>query len=240
MYKNFIEYQRQYFEHLFDTTVMDYGYFTQSADAEYINGNSIIIHTETEDVISSVCGLLACGIHTTKIQLPQSLVEFGDEQDCLYLVKYQHQNQRLNSAVTIELVDDNNYQQYIEISNKLQTQEYGSLYKTNENANYLQQDKYQMYIIKFLDVPVGEFCYIPQMQAVESLIIDQQYKHQGIGTAVLELITGEVQFVYLSADNSSIAFYQKINSQIIDSYPVNNLYGSSYGLLMYINYVYDY
>lgn len=238
MYKNFVDYQTQYFENLFETTVVDFGYLTHSPDLEYINGNSIIVNSEAEDVLSSVCELLASGIHTTKIQFPRNLVDFGDEDDCLYLIKYTHQS-KCNNNVSIELVNSSNYQQYIKLSNKLQVQEYDELYKQYENEQYLTQNNYQMYMIKVQNKPVGEFCYIPKMCAVESLIIDDQYKRQGLGSAALELISIEND-VYLSADSSSIAFYHKINSEVLDSYEVKNLYGSSYGLLMYINYVADY
>lgn len=239
MYRSFIEYQQQYFSILFETTEFEGGYFTQSQDNEYINGNSIIVTDTTETTIESLCQLLATGIHTTKIQLPRDFVEYSDEKDCLYLVKYTNQNHQINTEITIELVDSNNYQQFLELSSQLQMQEYGSLYKEYENSIYLQQDNYEMYIVKYQGMAIGEFCYMPQLYAIESLIISQDFQRRGIGSTVIELASALFGPIYLSADNSSVNFYRKINCEIVDSYEVNNLYGSSYALLMYLNYVYN-
>lgn len=235
MYKKLIEYQKDYFDLLFDVTELDFGYFTQSADLEYINSNSIIVTEVTDDSVASVCSLLATNIHTTKIQFPRKLIDFGDEDDTLYLVEYTHQNKPIRTDVSIELVTEQNYQQFIELSNKLQVQEYGELYKQQANADYLNQNQYQLYVVKVGDELVGEFIYIPQLFALESIIILKQYQRQGVASSSLELITNQNKVVYLSADNSSIKFYERINAKIIDCYEVKNLYGSSRNILMYIS-----
>lgn len=239
MYNNIIEYQKKYLSKLFDTVETDFGYFTQSTDLEYINSNSIIVTEVTADTVASVCALLVSNIHTTKIQFPRLSLEFGDEDDCLYLIKYDNQKLSINPKVSIEVVDSTNYDSFIKLSNELQIQEYGSLYKSDANSEYLNQSVYKMYMVKVEDAYVGEFIFMEELQAVESIIVSQDYQRQGIGIAILELITAMHGSIYLSADNSSIGFYKKINSQIIDEYHVRNLYGNARNLLTYITYAYN-
>ncbi len=236
MFKNYIEYQQAYFTQLYDVTSVDFGYFTQSADGDYINANSITVTEVTDDFVASVCSLLATNIHTTKLQLPTGIIEYGDERDNLSLIKYQNIGRELDNQVTIELVTIDNYSQFTELSNQLQTQEYGTPYKVNTNNQYLDQSKYQMYIICYKHEYIGEFTYIPSLSSVESIILLKDYQRRGIMTNCLELITTKLSSqIYLSADNSSIGFYQKIDCQIIDQYPVVNLYGNSRNILMYLS-----
>lgn len=235
MYKNLIEYQKAYFSKLFDLTEVDFGYFTASDDLEYINSNSTIVTEVTDDAVASVCALLATNLHTTKIQFPREVVNFGDEDDVLYLIEYSNQQRELVSGVSFELVTEENYQQFKQVSSRLQCQEYGEEYKPLTNERYLNQDDYQMYLVKYNGEYVGEFIYINELKAVESIIIASAYQRRGIATTILELMSASFGPVYLSADTSSIKFYKQINGKVIDVYPVKNLYGNSRNLLMYIS-----
>lgn len=235
MYKTLIEYQTDYFNQLYDVTEVDFGYFSQSEDLDYINSNSIIVTEVTDDAVASVCALLATGIYTTKAQFPRQLIEFGDEDDSLYLIEYTNQSREIKADLTIELVTVENYHQFLELSAELQIQEYGELYKQHANATYLNQNRYQLYVVKLGSQLVGEFIYIPTLKAVESLIILKQYQRLGVASSALELVTKQFGTIYLSADSSSIRFYERINGQIIDRYDVRNLYGNSRNILMYIN-----
>lgn len=235
MYNSVIEYQHAYFKKLFDLTELEFGYFTQSDDLEYINSNSIIVTEVTGDVVASVCSLLATDVYTTKIQFPRDVIEFGDEDDTLYLIKYDVKRISVDDKLSLELVTAENYQQFIELSSKLQVQEYGQPYKQNTNQAYLNQASYQMYMIKYGDCYVGELIYIEELRAVESIIIDRDYQRMGIGHQTLEVLAAKNGALYLSADLSSIGFYRKIDGSIIDSYLVKNLYGNARNLLMYIS-----
>lgn len=234
MYKNLIEYQYQYFSKLYQQVDLDFGYITQSDDLEYINSNSIIVTEVRDDVLTSVCSLLATNIHTTKIQMPAHLIEFGDEEDSLYLIKYQAQDFDVNADVEFVAVTASNFSEYIELSNQLQIQEYGKLYKVEANNNYLEQNDYQMFMIKYKNQFIGEFTYINELKAVEALIVLKAYQRQGIGRVTLELVAKSMGELYLSADNSSIEFYRAIGAEVIDQYDVTNIYGNSRTLLTYL------
>ncbi len=234
MFNNVIEYQKQYFKCLYNVTKFEGGYLTSSEDLEYINANSIIGVEATSDLVASICILLAADIHTCRVQLPASIVPFDEDMDCLYLVNYEHQN--LNCIPKIEIIEvtDQNFEQFKTLSYTLQCQEYGKEYKKITNDNLLQQNKYCQFMIKYNDVLVGEFIYIPQLSSLESLIIDKKFQGKKIGTAVLEQMSKQTS-IYLSADNSSIGFYKKINSRILDETSIVNLYGNSRNLIMYLS-----
>lgn len=235
MYKNVLEYQKQILSCMHDTVEFEGGYFTNSDDLEYINSNSIIGVEATSDIVASICVLLANDIYTMKIQLPKAIQDFGDELDTIYLVAID-QMLKVNDDVTIKLVDKTNFDQFIEISNKLQIQEYGSVYKQHANDQLLNGNDYLQYIIEYKHQPVGEFVYIPHLNALESLIILNEYQKLGIGTSVLELIKSAKNIeLFVSADNSSIEFYKKLNCTIIDQLEVVNLYGTPRNLLMYLS-----
>lgn len=236
MYNNLIEYQQRYFSALYNMTDLEFGYVTQSPDLEYINANSIIVTEVIDDVITSVCSLLATNIHTTKIQIPRGVISVGDEEERLYLVRYQSVASVSDKQLEIIGVDQSNYSKYLELSNQLQIQEYGKVYKTTANQWYLDQDRYQMYMISYQGQVVGEFIFIQQLQAIESLIILEQYQRQGIGHQALKLASKQFGPIYLSADNSSIDFYQAIGAEIIDHCDVTYIYGNSRNLLMYLSF----
>ncbi len=235
MYNNVLEYQKQILNCMHNTIEFEGGYFTNSDDLEYINSNSIIGVEATKDIVASICVLLANDIYTTKIQLPTAVHSFGDELDTLYLIAIDSKLKLLEN-VTIKQVTENNYHQFLELSTKLQIQEYGSVYKQVANENLLEQNQYQQYIIEYNNQPVGEFVYIPRLKALESLIILEQYQKLGIGTSALELIRMQTDGpLFVSSDNSSIDFYRNLNCTIVDNQDVTNLYGTPRNLLVYLS-----
>lgn len=234
MFNNVIEYQRAYFNYLYDVTEFNGGFLTTSQDLEYINANSIIGVEAAENIVASICILLANNIYTTKVQLPSTLIPFEDDIETLYLLRYKHRQQIGLPDIELVLVDSSNFAKFKILTEQLQIQEYGKEYKANATNQILNQTNYHQYMIKFKGEFIGEFIYIPELFSIESLIIDKRYQRKGIGTKVLELMAQNYD-LYLSTDNSSIEFYQKINAQIIDQTTVANLYGSPQNLLMYLS-----
>lgn len=235
MFNNILDYQKLYFQKLYDVNEFECGFFTQCNDLEYINGNSIIVTEVTSETVASVCHLLSFCPNIVKVQFPTGILDIYDELDCLRLIEYKHKGTEMSGDIDIELVTTNNYSHYIDLSNKLQVQEYDAIYKEDSNKNYLEQSDYQMYMVKYKGKYVGEFIYIESLQAVESIIILSEYQRRGIMRSCFELITIRLATtIYLSADNSSIKFYDKLDVKIIDELTVNNIYGNSRNLLMYL------
>lgn len=236
MFNKILEYQYSYFKELFDTTDLEFGFFTNSDDQMFINGNSIIVTEAKDDILASVCLLLSQINSICKVQLPEGIIDVYDERENLYLIEYRNQSKQVSDKVQIELVTSENFQQFLTVSRELQIQEFDSVYKEHFNQRYLNQSNYQMYLIIYEQKVVGEFIYIPCLAAVESIIITSKYQRRGIMSECLELITSTLNNkIYLSADNSAIDFYYKVNAQIIDQMVVNNLYGNSRNLQMFIS-----
>lgn len=235
MFKNILDYQHQYFQKLYNTNEFKGGFFTESNDLEYINGNSIIVTEVTSETVASVCHLLTFCPNIVKVQFPTGVIDVYDELDCLRLIEYKHNGSELSVEIDIELVTKDNYSQFISLSNQLQIQEYDAIYKKDANENYLSQAEYQMYMVKYKDKYVGEFIYVEKLQAVESIIILSEYQRRGIMRNCFELITTRLApTIYLSADNSSIEFYNKLDVKVLDELTVNNIYGNSRNVLMYL------
>lgn len=236
MFKSIEEYQKQYFEIVFDSQRFDYGYYSVCCDQEYINGNSIIIEKNDQFLISSIMLLLNKISTIKRIQLPGDVAEVPVDHESIALVKYVSNGMKVNGHVSYCLVTKDNYQNFLKVSNKLQKQEYGETYKTEFNNSYFKQQDYKFYMIMFDDIIVGEFMYIPSMNSIESIMILEEYRNRGIGRSVLELFSKlEGTEIYLSADNSSIGFYEKIGAQIVDKKQVVNLYGNSRNLIGYLS-----
>lgn len=235
MYNNVLQYQKAYFSLLFDGGEFDNGFYTIHCDKQYINGNSIVIDSASEDLFPKLYLLLNAIPTIIKLQFPVDIIEMYDERDELFLIEYQHQRRKRRDDVDIELVTEKNYKQYINLSSNLQVQEFGELYKSQFDSQYLNQDNYQMYMIKSSAGYIGEFIYMPNLKSVESIIVAKDYQRQGIMSTVLELLTANGQGIYLSADNCSIGFYKKVGATIIDSLQVNNIYGTSHNLIMYLS-----
>ncbi|WOO87637.1 hypothetical protein RZE82_01460 [Mollicutes bacterium LVI A0039] len=235
-FSSVVEYQRQYFTKLYNVTNFASGYYTTSNDPEYFNANSIIGVEKSATLSSDIYELLAQGVETAKIQVPSGVLNFADEYDQISLISYEYQQSPISDEIEIHLVTEQNYLEYLKLSCALQVQEYGKEYKQDANATYLNQQQYQMYIINYQGINVGEFTYIPQLQAVESIIILSEYQRQGVMSQCFEVITKQLSpKIFMSSDKSSIGFYQKLNCQIIDSIDVNYLYGNNRNLLMYLS-----
>lgn len=236
MYKNLDEYLNNFYSNVYITKGRLEYYYTQCDDPEYINGNSIIIEELNEEVIYSICELLSCSVNITHIQLPLNDKITGHLDEELSLIAYEPQNTTINTGVEYELVTSDNFEIYLELTNKLQTQEYGKVYKSNADLNYFKQSKYKMVLVKYNGVYVGEFMYIPSLAIVESIIILKEFQRKGIMRSCLELFaTTEKKILYLTCDDSSCGFYRKINTKFIDSKKVTNLYGNNIELQMYLS-----
>lgn len=236
MYNSVLEYQKQYLKQLHTLCDFEGGYYTQGQDLEYFDANMIVIDNRKMSSLTNTLELLADSLYTTKIQITDGLLDSYDASDTISLIKYQHLGNEINLKLEIELVTFDNYSEYLKLSNALQIQEFGREYKSIANEAYLEQTNYQMYLIKYNQTYVGEFTYIPSLYAIESIIILSDYQRLGIMTNCFELITSVLnQTVFMSADNSSIGFYSKIDCQVIDKVAVNYLYGNTRNLLMYLS-----
>lgn len=236
MFNSVLDYQQQYFKTIFNFHRFSHGYYTQSQDLEYINSNTIVVGDDSAEALYEVCSLLTERVYACKIQLPQISVVPADELDTISLIKYTKTGMEIDPVIGITLVDEMNYVTYNNLSKQLQIQEYGKEYKKMHNNDYLNQTTYQLYLIKYGDECVGEFMYIPSLNAVEEIIILSKYQRLGIMRNCLELISKDLsETIFLSADRSSIGFYQRINCQIIDQIDVLYLYGSPRNLLMYLS-----
>lgn len=236
MFKSIDEYQKKYFKVVFRANKFDYGYYSQCNDQEYINGNSVIINKGDEFLVSSIMLLLNEITTVKRIQIPSELIQVPISNEMVALIKYVATNSQINNQVNYRLVTEHNFTAFLEVSNKLQVQEYGDLYKLEFNDVYLKQQDYQLYAIEYQDIIVGEFMYIPSLKSIESIMLLDQYRNQGIGKTVLELFSKlENTEIYLSADDSSIGFYEKIGAQIVDKKQVVNLYGNSRNLIGYLS-----
>lgn len=236
MYKKLDKYLYNFYSNVYTTEVEPGYYYTQCDDPEYINGNSIIIEELNEDVIYSICKLMSSSVNITHIQLPLNDKIEGDFDEELSLIAYEPQNIYINSEIEYEFVTSDNFDVYSELTNRLQTQEYGKVYKRNADLNYFNQNKYKMALVKCEGIYVGEFMYIPSLAIVESIIILKEFQRKGIMRSCLELFAiAENKVLYLTCDDDSRGFYKKINSKFIDSKKVTNLYGTNVELQMYLS-----
>lgn len=228
-----LKYQKAYFRLMHNINHFDYGYYTMSSDIEYLNSNSIICEEATEDAVASICMLLANGLESAKIQLPCNNIISSDYTDTLYLLQI---NSVISNNREVELikVDNANINQFIKLSNSLQIQEYGKIYKQNFNNSILNNRNIVHYMIKYKEQLVGEFVYLKQLNAIENLIILKKYHKLGIGRATLNELIFKYNSIMLSADNSSIDYYKQFDYKLIDSQSVDFLYGNKRTLLMYL------
>lgn len=236
MFKSIDDYQKQYFDTVFKAQPFDYGYYSESSDVEFINGNSIIIEKNDQFLIYSIMLLLNQVTTIKRIQLPFNMSEIPVSGELIALVKYKSRGIETINDVEYIQVTKNNFTLFLDVSSILQNQEYGDLYKSNFNNSYFEQNNYLFYMIKYQGNIVGEFMYIPSLKSIESIMILEKYRKQGIGSSVLEQFSKyENTEIFLSADDSSIGFYEKINAEIIDEKSVINLYGNSRNLIGYLS-----
>lgn len=233
---NVYEYQKEYLKSLFTITDFEFGYYTSCGDPEFYFGNTIFCSQLSEEVIAKIIELLVQGVNVCEVQFEIENVEFCDDFSTLYLLGYNKMEHSLKNNLTLQKVSYENFECFKQLSEKLQIEEYGKLFKQNTIANCLNLENCEFWMLYKDDIPVGEFEYFPQLKTVESIVIAKEYRKQGIGTDLLHLIGKQITDKYfLSADNDTIEFYQKNNFTIYDQKPVSHLYGNLKNLIMFLS-----
>lgn len=233
---NVYQYQKQYLQSMFKVTDFEFGYYTSCDDPEFYFGNTIFCNQFSQQVIDSLLNLLVSGVNVCEIQFEKANLSFSDEHSNLYLLQAKDMMEKTNYDIEIQLVTAKNHHQFTKLSNILQIEEYGRLFKENIIKDCLKNKDVQFWMISKNGVPVGEFEYFPQLNTVESIVIAKKYRNQGIGSQLLSLISTQIaQNYYLSADDDSLNFYQKNNFVVLDEKPVSHLYGNLKNLIMFLS-----
>ncbi len=234
MFNSIFEYQKEVYERMYNMFSFKNGIFTCSTDSEYLNANCLIVNKMTQNLSNDITSIIIENPTIKRIQIPLSANTF-EANECLYLLKIDELEHK-NLDVSIIEVKQNTYEQYVRVSNSLQFQEYGKLYKENWDKAILKRKKCKQYLIKYKNEFVGEFVFLPDICAIESLIVLKQYQNNKIGSSALSLlIKQQKKSIYLSADNSSIDFYKQINAHILIVQDVKYIYGNSDNLLMQVS-----
>lgn len=241
MFNTYKEYKQQYLKSVYNLKQYDCGYFTQSKDDEHLIANSVFVDQINEHTLLETYNLAAETGTITRIEIANQY-EYADEFNEYFLLEYSNEYKSgLDQKLDIMLVNENNIVQYQKMSDILQKQEYGSIYKSNMISEYLLQEKYQLFIVVYEDQFIGEFIFIPSHNIIESIILLKEFQGNGLGSKLLTLIgTKLTSKYYLSADKQSVSFYEKNKLEIIDSIQISTIYAapknmSTYLMLLMIN-----
>ncbi len=233
MYNNLYSYKQQYLSTLFNTYSDEQMYATYCQDSEYINGNTIFVKEASECSLASLLEYLVAIPTIRKVEFNHT-VDFADELETQYLLKSKYTAKIEESNITIEPVVQSNYDNFLELANVLQIQEYDQQYMSSLLNKYLSQNDYKWMLIREKGIPVGIYMYFPVLNCVESVIIEKSYWRKGIGSTAMHLhYTRYGSNFYLSCAESEYTFYEKNNFSIIDCTVTSAIYGSSNHLLTF-------